>query len=252
MTSTRRPLDVAQELVAEPAPLGRALDQAGDVGEHEIVVLPAHHTEVRFQRGERVVGDLGLGRAHHRDQRRLARVGEADERGVGEQLQLELEPALLAVLTLLGEARRTARVRQEARVAAPALTTAGREPRVAVVQQVGEELAVHRTHDGSLGNVDGEIGAPLAVQLLTLAVGPRPGLAMRMVAEREQRGDVAVRAQPDRAAVPSVAAVGSALRHVRLAPERHTARAAVTTLDVALRGIDESRHTCPGYGRRSA
>ena len=206
--------------MAETAALGRALDEPGDVGEHELVVLPAHDAEVRLERGERVVGDLGLGRAHDRDQRRLARVREADERGVGEQLQLELQPALLAVLALLGEARRPARVRQEPRVAAPALAAARREPRVAVVQEVGEQLAVHRADDGSLGDVDDEIGAALAVQLLALAVRSRPRLAVRVVAEREQRGDVAVGPQPDVAAAPAVAAVGPALGHVRLAPER--------------------------------
>ena len=82
--------------------------------------LEAHDAEVGLERGERVVGDLGLRRADRGDQRRLARVGEADQRGVGEQLDLEPQPALLAVLALLGEAGRAARVRQEPGVAAPA------------------------------------------------------------------------------------------------------------------------------------
>ena len=101
--------------MAEPAALGRALDQPGDVGEHELVVVEPHDAEVRLERGERVVGDLRLRRAHRRDQRGLPGVREADERGVGEQLHLEAEPVLLAVLALLGEARRAPRVRQEAR-----------------------------------------------------------------------------------------------------------------------------------------
>ena len=41
-----RALDVAEELVAEPAALGRALDEPGDVGEHELVVAEAHDAEV--------------------------------------------------------------------------------------------------------------------------------------------------------------------------------------------------------------
>ena len=48
---------------------------------------------LRLERGERVVGDLRLGRADHADQRALADVGEADEGDVGHQLQLELQPA---------------------------------------------------------------------------------------------------------------------------------------------------------------
>ena len=79
-----RAFDVPEERVAEPASLRRAFDEAGDVGEHELVVAEAHDTEVRFERGERIVGDLGLRRAHRRDQRGLPRVGEADERGVGD------------------------------------------------------------------------------------------------------------------------------------------------------------------------
>ena len=118
--------------MAEALALGRAFDEPGDVGEHELVLVEAHHAEVRHERGERIVGDLRLGRAHHRDQRRLARVREADERGVGEQLQLELQPPLFAVLPLLGERRRAAGVRQEARVAAPADAALRRHPAVAV------------------------------------------------------------------------------------------------------------------------
>ncbi len=165
--------------MAEPAPFRRAFDETRDVGEDEVVVLPAHDTEVRLERGERIVGDLGLGRADHGDERRLPRVREPDERGVGHQLELELEPPLLAVLTLLGEARGPARVRQEPRVPAPALPAARREPSIAVVDQVGEQLAVHRADDRPLRHVDDQVGTALPVQLLALAVRPRAGLAVR-------------------------------------------------------------------------
>ena len=101
--------------------LAGALDQAGDVGDHELgVVVDAHDAEVRLERRERVVGDLRLGGRDDADQRALADVGEPDERDVGDQLQLELEPALLAVLALLGEARRAPPVGQEPGVAAAA------------------------------------------------------------------------------------------------------------------------------------
>ena len=248
MTRTRAALDVAQELVAEALAFGRAFDEAGDVGEDELVLVEAHHAEVRDERGERVVGDLGLGRAHHRDQRRLARVREADERGVGEQLQLELQPPLFAVLALLGERRRAAGVRQEARVAAPADAALRRHPAVAVAHEVGEQLTVLAPHDRADRHVDDEIGAGRAVLLLARPVRARLRLAVRMVPEREQRGDVAGRVQPDVAAVAAVAAVGTALRHVRLAPERDDAGAAVAGLHVQLRHVDELGHPPKEYG----
>ena len=57
---------------------------------NSVSLSSAHDTEVRLERGERVVGDLRLGRADDADERALADVREPDERDVGHQLQLEL------------------------------------------------------------------------------------------------------------------------------------------------------------------
>ena len=57
-----RPLDVAQERVAEAGARAGAFDQAGDVGDRRpavVLVAEVQHAEVRLQGGERVVGDLG-------------------------------------------------------------------------------------------------------------------------------------------------------------------------------------------------
>ena len=102
------------------------------------VVGQPHHPEVRLERRERVVGDLGLGRRDGGDQRRLADVGEPDEGDVGEELELEPQPALLADLALLGERRRPAPVRQEPGVAPAAPPAGGRPPPVAGLHEVGE------------------------------------------------------------------------------------------------------------------
>ncbi len=110
-----------------------------------------------------------------------------------------------------------------------------------MVHQVGEQLAalVH-PHHGSLGNGDDEIAAALAVLLGAGAVGTALALAVGMVTEREQRGDVAVGCDPDVAALAAVAAVGPPARHVRLASERDRSRAAVATLHVQLGFVDEA------------
>ncbi len=60
-------------------------------------------------RRERVVGDLRAGVRDAVEQRRLAGVREAEHRGIGEQLQPQLERALLAVEADLRGARRLAR-----------------------------------------------------------------------------------------------------------------------------------------------
>ena len=119
-----RALDVGEEVVAEPGALAGALDQAGDVGEHELALVAFEHAEHRRERRERVVGDLRRGARQPREQRGLAGVGQPDEPDVGEQLQPQLEPALLARQAALGEARRLARGRGEALVALAARAAA--------------------------------------------------------------------------------------------------------------------------------
>ena len=53
------PLEVRQELVPEPDPLARALDQPRDVGDHELAAVGRlDRPEHRLERRERVVGDL--------------------------------------------------------------------------------------------------------------------------------------------------------------------------------------------------
>ena len=54
-------LDVAQEAVADAGAFGRALDQAGDVGDDELAALVADHAELRAERGEGIIADLGGG-----------------------------------------------------------------------------------------------------------------------------------------------------------------------------------------------
>ena len=76
--------DVAQEAVAEALAGGGAGDQAGHVGQDEVVVAGPHHPQHRLQGGERVVGHLGPGRRGPGDDARLAGVGEADQAGVGQ------------------------------------------------------------------------------------------------------------------------------------------------------------------------
>ena len=173
----------------------------------------AHDAEVRLERRERVVGDLRLGRRDDADQRALADVREADEGDVGHQLQLELEPALLAVLALLGEGRRPPLVGEELGVAAPAAPAGGGHPAVAVAQQLGEHLAgVQVLDDRALRHRDHESLAAPAVEVLALAVHAALGAPVRVVAEREQRRHVVVGDEPDVAALAAVAAVRAAER----------------------------------------
>ena len=226
----------------EPPPLARPLDQTGQVGDDELGVVEPDHAEVGLEGGERVVGDLGLGRRDRGDQRRLADAGEADERDVGHELELQAQPALLPHLALLRERRGAPLVGEEAGVAPAAAPALGGQPPVAGVDQVGQRHAVLVADRGALGHGDLEVGAALAVLALALPVGAAPGRPVRVVPERDQRRHVAVRHQPHPSPGAAVASVGPAEGHVGLPTERDRAGPAVAGLDVDLALVDELRH----------
>ena len=72
-------LDMAEEAVADAGAFGRALDQAGNVGEDEVAALVADDAELRVERGERIIADLGLGVGDGVEEGRLAGIGQADQ-----------------------------------------------------------------------------------------------------------------------------------------------------------------------------
>ena len=51
--------DMTEEAIADPGALGRALDQPGNVGEDEFVLLVADDAKLRAKRGEGIFADLG-------------------------------------------------------------------------------------------------------------------------------------------------------------------------------------------------
>jgi hypothetical protein len=66
-------LDMAKEAVADTGAFGRAFDQAGNVRQHELAALVAHHAELRVKRGERVGPDLWHWRCSPRSERSIYR-----------------------------------------------------------------------------------------------------------------------------------------------------------------------------------
>src|SRR4029077_17272516 len=97
MDEDARPLEVAKEPQAEPLPLGRPRDEAGNVGDDEVAcVVHAGEPQGRREGREGVLGDLRPRRRETRPERCLPRVREADDADVGEEPELEPEPARLA------------------------------------------------------------------------------------------------------------------------------------------------------------
>ncbi len=129
----------------EPDALARALDEAGHVRDDELPPVggldrPEHGRERR----ERVLGDLRPRVRDAGEERRLAGVRETDERGVGEELEAQLDLLLLAGQADLGVARRLPGRAGEVLVAAAARPACGDDDASARAREVGDELLSRR------------------------------------------------------------------------------------------------------------
>ena len=117
-------LDMAEEMIAEAEALMGALDQPGNIGEHEFAAVAGDDAELRMQGREGIVGDLRLGGGDRGEEGRFAGVGQTDEAGVGDELQPQPDRALLARLAGIGAARRLIGRRLEMRIAETAIAAA--------------------------------------------------------------------------------------------------------------------------------
>ena len=235
-------LDVAEELVAQPAALARALDQAGHVGHGERGVAGGDHTEVGDQRRERVVGDLGARPRDRGDQARLAGARVADQADVGDDLELEHDLQLVAGLAEEREAGRLALGAGQRRVAEAAAAALGDDELGAGADQVGEQLARGGGHHGAVGDRQHQVGAVGAAAVGAGTVAAVLGRAVGAVVVVEERGHVGVDPEDHRAARAAVAAVGAAERLELLTMDRGDAVAAPPRGDVQRHPVDERRH----------
>ena len=201
-----------QELEAEALPEVGARDDPRDVGHDEGArVRQADHAELRLEGREGIVGDLGAGGGDHGEQRALPRIRLAQEAHVGDQLEHELELALLAVLAGFPLARALVRGRRKPGIAAPAAPAPRDEQRVARGHHLAELCAGRGiAHFGAGRNREVEVHARLPGHVLALAVLAALGAPVRAIAVVEQRREVRVGAHVHAAAGAAVAAVGPA------------------------------------------
>src|SRR5262249_43431995 len=130
-------LDMAEEPVADARTLVRALDQAGDVGEHELLTLVADDAEIGGQGCERIGGDLRLGRGDTREERRLTCVREADNADVGDELKPKPYPLLLAFQARVRAAGRAVSRGLEVGVAEATIAALGKKLPLTQLRQIG-------------------------------------------------------------------------------------------------------------------
>ena len=238
-------LNVAQELMTQALTLARTLNKTRNIGDDIGVLAGTHHAQVGHKRGKRVVGNLGTGGTHTRDERGLAHRGKAHKRGIGHKLHLELDPMLLGRLTQLGKRRRAAHRRHKVGVAQTAGTTGRHDDALAVVNQIsnlehrGLRLGIELADYGAHGDFQNQVLAALAVTTGALAMRSALGTEMMLKAVINQRRQLSVGLDDDIATTTAVAAIGAALGNKCLAPKRHASGSAVTAANVNSADIGE-------------
>ena len=233
-------LDMAEKAGADPDPLARALDQSGEVGQDELLVMQPHDAELRLQGRERVVGDLRPGMRDRGEKGRLAGVGQADETGIGDQLQAQPDPGLAARPAGIGAARRAIGRALVMRVAETAVAALQKDEPLAGAGEVGEHLAVLGIHDlGADRNLQDQIFASRAG---ALAPGAGPAVVrpeMLPIAKVDQGIEIIGRGKDDVAASAAVTAVGAAELDEFLAAKARAPAPAVTALQVDLALVEK-------------
>ena len=159
-----RPLHVLEELVPQPAPGVCSLDQPGNVGNHELMVVTCpHESQVGVFRGEGIVGDLGVRPRKPAQEGRLAGIRLADEPHVGNQLQFERDSSRLPRFAPLELPGGPVGGRGEMLVAVPSPAAAGNHERLAVPGEVAQQKAAVRIENQRAGrDADDHVLAPLA------------------------------------------------------------------------------------------
>ncbi len=234
---------MTEEPVAETGSFVRALDQAGDVGQDELLLMiEAHHAELWVEGGERVVGDLGAGGRDGREEGGLAGIRQPDQACIGDQLEPEPDPALLAGKALVGPPRCTIGAGLVVRVAEPAVAAACQRDLQTRRGEIGEQRLALLVHDLRADrNLDHHRVRGGARAIRTGTVAALPGPEMLCVAEVDQRVQVMDGFEDDVPATPPIAAVRATELDILLAPECADPVAAVTGADEDL-GLIEKLH----------
>src|SRR5690606_18205081 len=188
------PLDVLQELQAEATALVGSLDDAGDVGHHERArARQPDDAEIRLQRREGIVGDLGTRGTDYRQQGAFSRIRFADKANIGDQLEHQLDAAFLPLAAGLELARGSVGGGGEVSIATTTAAAAREYHTVAAAENLTDQFAgVGVAGDRAGRNRHHQVGCRGAGHLLALAVRTALRVPGRAIAVVQQGGEVAV------------------------------------------------------------
>ena len=206
-------LNVAQKAQSQPAPLGCALDDAGNVGHHKRLTLAiGHYAQAGLHGGKGIVGYLGTGRRQGRHQRRLAGIGKAHKAYVRQQFQFQYHHHLLHRLARLGIARCLIGGGAKLPVAQSATSSLEQHDHLAVAFHVAQVLARFSiVGHGARRHINVAVLAVASVRAAFRTVTAMPGEHVFLIPQMQQRPVIVVAAQIHIATSATIAAIGSTI-----------------------------------------
>ena len=231
---------MAEELVAKPPALMRALDQARDIGDHEFHAIHTHNAQIGMQGGEGIIRDFGPRIRGGCKEGGFACIGHAQKPHIGNQFEAQPDRALYPLLAGIGAARGLIGGGFEMEIAKAAIAALGQKDPLADLGDIGDDGFLIFLEDfGAHRHAQHDIIAILACALLAHAGLAAAREEMLLVAEIDQRVQTVNRFGPDIAAAPAIAAIGAAIFDVFFTPEADAARATAARTDIDLGEIEK-------------
>mmetsp|Transcript_3407 Transcript_3407/g.6733 ORF Transcript_3407/g.6733 Transcript_3407/m.6733 type:complete len:214 (+) Transcript_3407:914-1555(+) len=203
----------------------RTFENARDVANHQGLVVLLVHSQVRHQRGERIVRYLGLCVAERSEEGGLARIWDPHNADISHELELQLNPHLKAFLPVLGYGGGLAVAALEGRVAATACTALEQHVPLTLLQHFAEHhSALGVANHSAFWYIHHHVLPRPSLLLAAPAMQAASGPVVNFSPEVLERAEAVVGAGDNHvAAIPTVAAAGAPVRHVLLTAEcNHT------------------------------
>src|ERR1043166_8414200 len=132
---------MTQKSITQAMTLMGTFNQSGNISNDEgAKIAEIDYAQMRLESRKRIIRNLRLGRRYRGNESGLARVREANQSGVGQELQLELQLPFFAVASFLVIARSTIRRSSKVRVAKSSATSPRRQPALSIFGKVKEQF----------------------------------------------------------------------------------------------------------------
>ena len=252
MKEQRGSLDVAQESETQACtPMGPR-DDARDVCDHDLpMVAHRDHSQVRNERGERVIRYFRTECRNFGDERGFSRVGVADDAHLRDQFQFQAEPPGFTLLAGIGAPGRLVGGGSEAGISPSSCPPPGGNKCFTVLGKILEKVAGFAIpNDRPQREREDEVRGTAPLLVFSFSVLASFGEVMLAVMKIKEGGKLAVGSQNYFPAFSPVAAIRSSPGNVFFAAKADATVFSVSGLDEDFSFIDKfDRLNSPSFPR---